>query len=51
MDMTPPGKSTARQIVEHTVEAALGSVPVAGAALAVAFVTAMGWRLEQRREA
>jgi hypothetical protein len=32
------------------VEAALGSVPIAGAALAVAFVTAIGWRLEQRRE-
>jgi hypothetical protein len=50
MNTTPPGKSTGRKIVERTVEAALGSVPIAGAALAVAFVTAMGWRLEQRRE-
>jgi uncharacterized protein (DUF697 family) len=50
MDTTRPGKSTGREIVERTVEAALGSVPVAGAALAVAFVTAMGWRLEQRRD-
>jgi hypothetical protein len=50
MDTTPPGKSTAREIVERTVEAALGSVPLAGAALAVTFVTAIGWRLEQRRE-
>ena len=41
MDTTPPGKSTAREIVERTVEAALGSVPLAGAALAVTFVTAV----------
>jgi hypothetical protein len=50
MDTTPPGKSTAREIVERAAEAALGFVPVAGAALAVTFVTALGWRLEQRRE-
>jgi hypothetical protein len=50
MDTTPPHKSTGREIVERTVEAALGSVPIAGAVLAVAFVTALGWRLEQRRE-
>jgi len=50
METTPPGKSTGREIVERTVEAALGSVPLVGNALAVAFVTAIGWRLEERRE-
>lgn len=50
MDAAPPGKSTGREIVERVVEAGLGSVPVVGAALAVTFVTALGWRLEQRRE-
>ena len=32
------------------MEAALDSVPLAGPALAVGFVTALGWRLEQRRD-
>jgi hypothetical protein len=50
MDTTPPGQSTGREIVERAVEAALGSVPIAGAALAVTFVAALGWRLEQWRE-
>jgi hypothetical protein len=50
MDTTPPGKSPGREIVERIAEAALGSVPLAGAALAVTFVTALGWRLEQRRD-
>jgi hypothetical protein len=50
MDTAPPGKSTSREIVERIGEAALGSVPLVGAALAVSFVTALGWRLEQRRE-
>jgi hypothetical protein len=50
METTPPGKSTGREIVERAAEAALGSVPVVGNALAVTFVTALGWRLEQRRE-
>ena len=50
MDTAPPSKSTGREIVERVVEAGLGSVPVVGAALAVTFVTALGWRLEQRRE-
>jgi hypothetical protein len=50
METTPPGKSTGREIVERAAEAALGSVPVVGAALAVTFVTALGWRLEERRE-
>jgi hypothetical protein len=50
MSTRPPGKSTSREIVERAVEAGLGSVPVAGTALAVAFVTAMNWQLDQRRE-
>lgn len=50
MDTSPPGKSTGREIVERIGEAALGSVPLVGAALAVTFVTALGWRLEERRE-
>jgi hypothetical protein len=50
MDTTPPGKATGREIVERVVEAALGSVPVAGAGLAVTFITVLGWRLEQRRQ-
>lgn len=50
MESTPPGKSTGREIVERVTEAALGSVPLVGSALAVAFVTAIGWRLEERRE-
>lgn len=50
MDTSPPGKSSAREVVDRIGEAALGSVPVVGAALAVTFATALGWRLEQRRE-
>jgi hypothetical protein len=50
MDTAPPGKSTGREIVERAVEAGLGSVPVIGNALTVVFVTALGWRLEERRE-
>jgi hypothetical protein len=50
VQITPPHKSTAREIVERTAEAGLGSVPVVRNALAVAFVTALGCRLEERRE-
>jgi len=50
METTPPGKSTGREIVERAVEAGLGCIPLVGAALAVTFVTALGWRMEQRRE-
>lgn len=50
MDASPPAKSTGREIVERAVEAGLGSVPLVGNALAVTLVTALGWRLEQRRE-
>jgi hypothetical protein len=39
-----PGKSTGREIVERVAEAALGSVPLVGAALAGTLVTALGWR-------
>lgn len=50
METTPPSRSTGREIVERITEAALGSVPIVGSALAVTFVTALGWRLEERRE-
>jgi hypothetical protein len=50
MDTTPPGKSTGREIVERIGEAAIGSVPLVGNALAVALVTTLNWRLEHRRE-
>jgi hypothetical protein len=50
MEPAPPSKSTGREIVERVVEAGLGFVPVVGNALAVTFVTALGWRLEERRE-
>lgn len=50
METTLPGKGTGREIVERVAEAALGSVPLVGNALAVTFVTALGWRLEERRE-
>jgi hypothetical protein len=50
METMPLRKSTGREIVERVAEAALGSVPLVGNALAVSFVTALGWRLEERRE-
>jgi len=50
MDTSPPAKSTGREIVERAVEASLGSVPLIGNALAVTFVTAVTWRLQERRE-
>jgi hypothetical protein len=50
MDTTPPGRNSGQEIVARVAEAALGSVPVVGNALAVTFVTALGWGLEQRRE-
>lgn len=46
----PPGRTTGQEIAARIAEAALGSVPMVGNALAVTFVTALGWRLEQRRE-
>ena len=50
MDTTPPGRNTGREIVERIGEAAVGSVPLVGNALAVALVSALDWRLNQRRE-
>ncbi|SRR6266568_2711412 len=50
METTPPGKSTSREIAERAAEVALGYVPIAGPVLAAAFVTAVGWRLDQRRD-
>src|SRR5258708_9190343 len=50
METRPPGQRRSRQILERTVEAGLSSVPLLGGAIAVAFVTALGWRREQRRE-
>jgi hypothetical protein len=50
MDTTPPGKSTGREIVERIGEAAVGSVPLAGNALAVTLFTVLNWRLERRRD-
>jgi hypothetical protein len=50
MESAPPSKSTGRELVERVAEAALGSVPMVGNALAVTFVTAIGWRLEERRD-
>jgi len=50
MDTTPPSKGIGREVVERAVEAGLGSVPLVGAALAVTFVSALNWRLDQRRE-
>ena len=49
METTPPRRSTGREIVARATEAALGTVPLAGNMLAVTFVTALNWRLEQRR--
>jgi len=50
MDTTPPRRSTGGEIVAKAAEAGLGSVPLVGNALAVAFVTALNWRLNERRE-
>jgi hypothetical protein len=50
METTPPGKSWSREIVERAAEAGLGFIPLVGNALAVTFVAALNWRLEERRE-
>jgi hypothetical protein len=50
MDTSPPARSTGREIVERAAEAGLNLVPGIGGALAVAFVTAVGWQLDRRRE-
>lgn len=50
METRPPGKSTGRELVERVAEAGFGTVPLVGNALAITFVTAVNWRLNQRRE-
>ncbi|MFN2561636.1 MAG: hypothetical protein ABR571_10125 [Jatrophihabitans sp.] len=43
-----PNKSTARELVEQSVIAGAGMVPVAGSPVAVAFAMAMGWSYNKR---
>ena len=50
MDSKPPGKSIVREIAESVGEAGLSMVPFAGGPLAVAFKTAVGWRVARRAE-
>ena len=50
METKPPGRSQAGELVERAVEAGAGFVPVVGSALAVALVTALNWKLNQRRD-
>jgi hypothetical protein len=50
METRPPRKSAGRGVVERAVEAGLNFVPGVGGALAVAFVTAVSWSLNERRE-
>lgn len=50
MDTKPPGKSRGREVVERAAEAGAGMVPVVGPVLAVALVTVLNWRLNDRRE-
>jgi hypothetical protein len=47
----PPDKSTAREIVEGALEAAVGLVPIAGGPLGVALQMAMGWAYNKRLQA
>lgn len=44
----PPRKSTAREVTEKALEAAVGMVPVVGSPIAVAMATAMGWAYNRR---
>lgn len=50
MDATPPHNSTSRELLQRSIEAGLQFVPGIGGALAVTFVTAVTWRLNQKRE-
>jgi hypothetical protein len=50
METRPPGKSKGRELVEAAAAATAGSVPVVGAAFAVALVTALNWSLNERRD-
>lgn len=47
METRPPGRSKGRELVARAVEAGAGSVPVVGAALAVALVAALNWKLNE----
>jgi hypothetical protein len=44
----PPKKSTTRELVEASVGAGAGAVPLVGSPLAVAFAVAMGWTYNRR---
>lgn len=50
MDTRPPSRSRSRELAERVTEAGAGSVPVFGAAIAVALVTALNWKLNERRD-
>jgi hypothetical protein len=50
MDKTPPHNSNSRELLQRAIEAGLQFVPGIGGALAVTFVTAVTWRLNQKRE-
>jgi hypothetical protein len=50
MQTKPPGKSKGRELAERVAEAGAGSVPMVGAAFAVALVTALNWKLNQKRD-
>ena len=50
MESKPPGKGAGREIAERAVEAGLNFVPVVGSALAVTFVAALNWKLNERRD-
>jgi hypothetical protein len=50
VDTRPPGKTKGRELAERVAEAGAGSVPVVGAAFAVALVTALNWKLNQQRD-
>lgn len=45
-----PARSKGAEIVQRSVEAGASMVPVVGGAFAVALVTAMDWKLNQRRD-
>jgi hypothetical protein len=49
METKPPAKSRTRELVERAAEAGLNFLP-GGGALAVAFVTAVDWQLNMRKE-
>jgi hypothetical protein len=50
MDVAPPHNNNSRELLQRSIEAGLQFVPGIGGALAVTFVTAVTWRLNQKRE-